>query len=64
MLLTLTACGDDFLDKTPEGEYVEDNFYDSDDAMYASTAPLYNRAWFDYNTRTTGRNMACSLSQP
>lgn len=52
LLLTLTAsCGKDFLDKTPEGEYVEDNFYDSDDALYASTAPLYNRAWFDYNTR-------------
>ena len=52
LLLTLTAsCGKDFLDKTPEGEYVEDNFYDSDDALYASTAPLYNRAWFDYNKR-------------
>ena len=46
-----TSCSSDFLDKTPEGEYVEDNFYDSDDALYASTAPLYNRAWFDYNTR-------------
>ena len=53
LLLAMTAvsCSDDFLDKTPEGEYVEDNFYDSDEAMYASTAPLYNRAWFDYNTR-------------
>ena len=42
LLLAMTAvsCSDDFLDKTPEGEYVEDNFYDSDEAMYASTAPL------------------------
>jgi hypothetical protein len=46
-----TACSDDFLDKTPDGAYTEDNFYDSDDAVYASTAPLYNRAWFDYNNR-------------
>ena len=38
LLLAMTAvsCSDDFLDKTPEGEYVEDNFYDSDEAMYAS----------------------------
>lgn len=47
----MVSCSEDFLDKTPEGEFVEDNFYDSDDALYASTAPLYNRAWFDYNTR-------------
>ena len=51
MLSSLVSCSEDFLDKTPEGEYVEDNFYDSDEAMFASTAPLYNRAWFDYNTR-------------
>ena len=52
LLLTMTvSCSGDFLDKTPEGEYIEDNFYDSDEALYASTAPLYNRAWFDYNTR-------------
>ena len=51
LLTTAVSCSDDFLDKTPDGEYIEDNFYDSDDALYASTAPLYNRAWFDYNTR-------------
>ena len=52
LLLTMTvSCSKDFLDKTPEGEYIEDNFYDSDDALYASTATLYNRAWFDYNNR-------------
>ena len=51
LLMTTVSCSDDFLNKTPEGEYVEDNYYDSDDALYAATAPLYNRAWFDYNTR-------------
>lgn len=50
-LLTGASCSESFLDKTPEGEYTESNFYDSDKAVYASTAPLYNRAWFDYNNR-------------
>ncbi len=45
------GCSDSFLDRTPDGEYTESNFYDSDEAVYASTAPLYNRAWFDYNNR-------------
>lgn len=51
-LLLTTSCGSDFLDKVPDGEYVEDNFYASDAAVAASTAPLYNRAWFDYNSRS------------
>ncbi len=47
----LSSCGNDFLDRVPNGQYVEDNFYDSDAAVAASTSPLYNRAWFDYNSR-------------
>lgn len=50
-LLLSTGCSDKFLDRTPEDRYTEDNFYDSDEAVYSSTAPLYNRAWFDYNNR-------------
>ncbi|MDE6269474.1 MAG: RagB/SusD family nutrient uptake outer membrane protein [Muribaculaceae bacterium] len=50
-LLLSTGCSDSFLDKSPEDKYTENNFYDSDAAVYASTAPLYNRAWFDYNSR-------------
>lgn len=50
-LTLMCACSDSFLDKTPEGEYTENNFYESDEAIYASTAPLYNRAWFEYNNR-------------
>ncbi len=46
-----TGCSSSFLDKTPVDSYTESNFYDSDEAVYASTAPLYNRAWFDYNNR-------------
>ncbi len=51
-MLCATSCGSDFLDKAPEGSYVGDNFYATDDAVAASTAPLYNRAWFDYNSRS------------
>lgn len=48
---TLASCSDSFLDRTPEGDYNIDNFYTSDAALDAATAPLYNRAWFDYNQR-------------
>ena len=47
-----TSCGSDFLNQVPDNEYVEDNFYASDEAVASSTAPLYNRAWFDYNQRS------------
>jgi len=48
-VVLLSSCGDDFLDRTPEGTYNIDNFYKSDDALDAASAPLYNRAWFYYN---------------
>lgn len=51
-MLCASSCGDNFLNKIPDGEYVEDNFYASDAAVAAATAPLYNRAWFDYNSRS------------
>ncbi len=51
-MLFVTSCGSDFLDKVPEGSYVEDNYYASDDAVAAATGPLYNRAWFDFNQRS------------
>lgn len=47
--MLLTSCDSDFLDKVPEGSYNIDNYYESDAALEASTAPLYNRAWFNYN---------------
>lgn len=52
VLLGTASCGDDFLDKVPDGSYVEDNFYSTDAAVAAATAPLYNRAWFDYHSRS------------
>jgi len=52
MLMLLTAsCGDDFLDKTPDGKYTAETFYSSDDAVMKGLEPLYNRAWFDFNRR-------------
>lgn len=50
--LILTACSDSFLDRVPEGSYVDATFYVSDEALEAATAPLYNRAWFDYHQRS------------
>lgn len=49
--ILLAGCSDSFLDRAPEGAYVDATFYTSDEALEAATAPLYNRAWFDYNSR-------------
>lgn len=51
LTLTLTSCGEDFLDKTPSGQYTAETFYSSDDAVRKGTEPLYNRAWFNFNRR-------------
>ena len=50
-LLLLSACSDSFLDRAPEGNYVDVTYYTSDEALAQATAPLYNRAWFDLNSR-------------
>ena len=39
--LLLVACSDSFLDRAPEGSYVDATFYTSDEALEAATAPLY-----------------------
>lgn len=49
--ICLPGCKDSFLERTPENSYTDENFYASDDALDAATAPLYNKAWFDYNSR-------------
>lgn len=55
ILMTLAGvfcgCKDSFLDRIPEGSYVDTNYYSSDEALEAATAPLYNKAWFEYNRR-------------
>lgn len=49
LALLFTACSDDFLERTPKGSYTDADFYTTPAALKAATAPLYTRAWFDYN---------------
>ena len=51
-LLLLTSCGDSFLDKSTDSEYVASEYYDSDDAVIKAIEPLYNRAWHEFNRRS------------
>ncbi len=51
MMLVLSSCGSDFLDKVPSGQYTAETFYTSDEAVRKGTEPLYNKAWFDFNRR-------------
>ena len=46
----MSSCSDDFLEKLPQGNYVEETYYVSDKALEAATAILYNRPWFEYNS--------------
>ena len=49
---TLTGCSFDFLDTTPESDYVADKYYNSDAAVVKAIEPLYNRAWHEFNRRS------------
>ena len=50
--LLVSSCGKDFLDKTPEGDYVADKYYSSDAAVIKAIEPLYNRAWHEFKRRS------------
>ena len=50
-LLTMTSCGDDFLDRSPLHSYTAPTYYTSDEAVIKATEPLYNYAWHGYNER-------------
>ncbi len=49
VIALFASCSDDFLDRTPKGAYTDVDFYTAPQALKAVTAPLYTRAWFDYN---------------
>ena len=51
LVFAFSSCGDAFLDREPEGAYVDGTFYTSPEALKAATGPLYTRAWFQYNER-------------
>jgi hypothetical protein len=53
LIAILTSCGDDFLNRVPKGSYTDADFYTTPEALRAATAPLYTRAWFDYNNRAS-----------
>jgi len=51
LLLFATSCSEDYLQKVPDGNYTAESYYSSDQALDKVGAPLYNRAWFNYNAR-------------
>ncbi len=42
------GCEDDFLERPPESNVTDADFFQTDDQVWASTAILYNLTWFDY----------------
>lgn len=47
----LTSCSSDFLNVTPEHQYVAETSYGSDEAVMKAIEPLYGYAWFNFNYR-------------
>lgn len=45
------GCSKEFLQIYPESNYTGESYYTSDDAVFKAGAPLYNRAWFNFNRR-------------
>jgi hypothetical protein len=48
-LAALSSCKKNFLDRPPLSSITDAKFYQTDEQVAASTAPLYNVVWFDYN---------------
>lgn len=53
LILVLTGCSKDFLNRPPEDAIVDANFYKSSEQVLAGTAPLYNIVWFAYNDKAS-----------
>ena len=51
VLMTMSSCGEDFLDRSPLHGYTAPTYYTSDEAVIKATEPLYNYAWHGYNER-------------
>lgn len=45
-----TGCSD-LLDVEPEDRITQENFYKTEADFNAATAPLYNKVWFDFNSK-------------
>lgn len=48
---SVTGCADDFLDQKNSYQLNQNDFFDSDEAVAAATAPLYSYVWFDFNDK-------------
>ncbi|WP_026953811.1 RagB/SusD family nutrient uptake outer membrane protein [Algoriphagus vanfongensis] len=53
LVLGLSSCSDEFLDRPPLDAIVDANFYKNDDQILAASAPLYNIVWFAYNDKAS-----------
>ncbi|MEY4902900.1 MAG: hypothetical protein RLZZ292_715, partial [Bacteroidota bacterium] len=51
IILAITSCKKDFLERVPQDALTVDNFYSSAKALDAATAVLYNVPWFDFNDK-------------
>lgn len=49
--LTLSSCVEDFLDQKNTNSLNQASFFDSDEAVAAATAPLYNYVWSNFNEK-------------
>ncbi|MGM9778377.1 MAG: RagB/SusD family nutrient uptake outer membrane protein [Prevotella sp.] len=49
--LTLGSCAESFLDQENSYQQSPETFFDSDAAVKAATAPLYNYVWYDFNDK-------------
>jgi starch-binding outer membrane protein, SusD/RagB family len=49
LVLASFGCSEEFLDKTPQSQITLDNFYQTKEQVYASTASLYSKPWFNYH---------------
>ncbi|MDH5380689.1 MAG: RagB/SusD family nutrient uptake outer membrane protein, partial [Cyclobacteriaceae bacterium] len=50
-ILTIQCNQEEFLDRPPEDALTIDNFYQSNEQVLASTAPLYGWPWFEANDK-------------
>jgi len=48
MMAMFANCSKEFLDRPPQSDLVDANFYKSDDQLLSGTADLYSRDWKDY----------------
>jgi hypothetical protein len=52
-VLLFSACGDDFLDRSPDDVLSSGDFYSTVEEMRLATAPLYTQTWFLFNDKAS-----------